>query len=90
VGIFSDIIDGHRLPVTCPNCDYVTDVPVREARLEGAVLCAGCRTTVRFVEDGMTRGGLREVRRAEERLARTLESINRSGWLNITIGRGRR
>lgn len=77
-----------RLP--CAKCGYVTDVRVREARLEGVLLCAGCRVAIRFIEDGMTRGGLREVRRAEEKLERTLDSINRSGFLRISMTRRRR
>ena len=83
-----NLIDGHSIPIPCPNCEYVTDVSVREARMETAILCAGCRSTIQFVEDGSTRSGMRAIEEQERALRRTIDRINRSGFLKITLGSG--
>lgn len=88
--MFTELIDRHQIPVECPRCRYTTDITVREARLEVSYLCPGCRSTIRFIEDGSTRSGLRQVRRAGERLQRSFEKLNRSGIIKASWSWGKR
>ena len=75
------------IELECPRCEYATDVRLRDVELEGMYLCAGCRATVKLVDDEYsTRAALQAIRVAEHELQKVIASINRSGFLKIGVG----
>ena len=84
--MFTGQIRQSTVPVTCPRCEYVTDVRVQDVELEGMVLCPGCRETIRLVDDAYsTRTSLRRIRNAERELERILAGLGRSGVMKFTL-----
>ena len=65
-----------KVDVTCPRCEYVTDVEVREMELEGMILCAGCHATIQFVDEGFSgRSAKRTAREVDRKIERVLRRI---------------
>lgn len=74
--MFYEALRRMMVPVSCPRCEYVTDIGVRELELEGMVLCAGCHATIRFVDDGFSvRSAFRASRWVDREMERILGSL---------------
>ncbi len=74
--MFFETLRRMRVPLSCPRCEYVTDVGVRELELEGMVLCAGCHVTIRFIDDGFSvRSAFRTSRQVDRELERILGNL---------------
>jgi len=47
---FNEVVDRQWVPIQCTRCRYITDVRIREVRVEAPYVCACCRTTCRLYD----------------------------------------
>jgi transcription elongation factor Elf1 len=69
-------LDNHELDFRCPRCGFYNRVTLKAVRLRDAVICRGCKATIRF-EDYMneTRKAVRAINRALRELEDQISSI---------------
>ncbi len=62
-------LDKHELDLPCPRCGFYNPVTLKAVRLRDAVICRGCKATIRF-EDHMneTRKAVKTINRAVREL----------------------
>lgn len=64
------------VPLECPECGYVTDTTIRDIELEVSYPCAGCRSTIRLVDDDFSaRVALRRIAAGQDQLRRAFGRI---------------
>lgn len=76
-------LDKHQLDLPCPRCGFYNPATLKAVRLRDAIICRGCKVTIRF-EDHMneTRKAVRTINRAVRELE---EQIGRIGTITIQL-----
>lgn len=76
-------LDNHSLEFPCPSCGFFNPVTLKQVRLRDAIICRGCKTTIRF-EDHMneTRKAIRSITRALQEFE---EEIKKIGKITIRL-----
>ena len=75
-----NLLDRQTIPVECPECCFVTDVTVREVRLQDAIICRGCKQTLQLLDH------MHSVRKAERQVKRMLEDFGGNRTISINLG----
>ena len=75
-----NLIEQTKIPIPCPNCKYITEISFKDACLEIAYLCFGCRCSIKIKEDGKTRAELRSLKQAEQKMLRSLKKSFKFKW----------
>ena len=75
-------LDRHTIEFPCPSCRFHNPATIKQARLRDAVICRGCKATIRL-DDQMDecRKAVRQVRRS----LRELEDQMRDITINIRL-----
>jgi hypothetical protein len=69
----SFLLDRAELDVPCPRCGFYNGFTFRQARLQDAIICRGCKATIRLDDHmGECRKAARQVDESISRLARSL------------------
>lgn len=71
-------LDRHSIDIACPRCKFFNTVTLKQVRIRDAVICRGCKVTIRF-EDHMneTRKAIRSINRAMQELEDTLKGMGK-------------
>ncbi len=62
-------IQNVTIQLTCPKCGFENPVTLKQIRLRDAVICRGCKVTLRFEDH------LNETRKATRSIARAFREI---------------
>lgn len=75
-------LDRHEIEFPCPSCGFHNPATIKQARLRDAVICRGCKATIRL-DDQMNecRKAVRQVRRS----LREFENQVRNIKINIRL-----
>ena len=63
-------IDYHPIEVTCPQCEFITSVTIKQIRLRDVVICRGCKRNLQLEDH------LNSVRVAERSISRALQNLS--------------
>ena len=69
-------LDTHMIEIPCPSCGFLNSVTLLQVRVQGVVICRGCKGNLRL-QDQMysTRKAIRSLRRAVSQLERQLGKV---------------
>lgn len=72
-------LDNQSVPVECPECGFITDVTIREVRLQDAIICRGCKGTLQLLDH------MHSVRKAQRTMERALDELGGNRAIAIQL-----
>ena len=70
-------LDKVKVDITCPTCQFLNSVTIKQARVRDVIICRGCKVNIQL-EDHMNtvRKSVRDFRRALRQLEKQLSQIS--------------